>query len=161
MDIVVLDDSLFSNKKFSAKSTMSELPSLDIERLESSDHQGFYMIRFPSSDFYTITFSQGNNKKMYRGFGSINIPHNAMKEFNQDAPILTEVTVQKTSTTFSHDSYTEPQTVYKKSMVLTPGYIKESTENIKIKENAGNLIVQGTIQSGKNVKHEILITTPE
>lgn len=75
-------------------------------------------------------------------------------------PVVVEVTSQKSSTVFSHDTYTNPVIIFNKTMTLTPGYKEEKNENITISEENGKLMIHGIIQKGKNVKSDILITLP-
>lgn len=71
-----------------------------------------------------------------------------------------EVMVQKSSTTFSHDTYTKTQSIFKKTMSLAPGYQTEKNEDIRIREEGGKLFIQGTISPGNNVKREVIFTLP-
>jgi hypothetical protein len=96
----------------------------------------------------------------YRGFGNIAIRGNALRSLDVEKPILVEVVSQKTSTAFSHDTYTNPVSIFKKTMVLTAGYKEEKNENITTKEVDGNLIITGLAPKGKNIKSDIMLTLP-
>lgn len=67
---------------------------------------------------------------------------------------------QESSTSFSHDTFTNPVTIFEKTMTLIAGYKEEKNENIVIREEDGNLTIRGIIPKGKNVKSSVLLTLP-
>ncbi len=107
-----------------------------------------------------MTIKNQNTSLVYRGFRTIAIQNNDLKSFNVGIPVSVEISSAESSTSFSHDTYTIPTTIFQKDMTLVPGYKTEKNENITINETAGNLMIHGIIAEGKNVKSTIDITLP-
>lgn len=162
LNLTVLDDSVFSGKKFLAgQKNAPLLDTLKVERVELPDFTSLYIFRFPSSDFHTITLKSGQDTLVYRGFSSIALRGDALKNFNMRTPLEVKVESQQSSTPFSHDTYTDPVTVFEKTMTLAQGYKEERNENITVTEENGSAIVRGIIAKGKNVKSDIVLTLPD
>lgn len=160
-DISVLDDALFSERKrFASTNTPEKIEKLNIERLELPDLTSFYLFHFTSSDFHTITLTSGNTTLVYRGFSTIAIKSNALASLNPQTPLSVTIISEKSSTSFSHDTYTVPVTIFSKQMILSPGYQEEKNENITTREENGELIITGLVSKGKNIKNEIMLTLP-
>lgn len=162
MDIFVLDDTVFEGKKYSpAPSDIALLDSLDTERVELPNLVSIYLFHFGTKDFHTLTLTSGDKTLIYRGFETIAIRSDALSSFDTTKPIQTIVTSQKSSTAFSHDTYTAPVTIFQKTMTLTPGYREEKNESITSDIQANNLIIHGMVAKGKNVKSDIILTLPD
>lgn len=161
LDITVLEDTLFSAKKFvlSTKKT-EQLEKLDIERLELPDFSALYLFHFPSGSFHTITMRSEKETFVYRGFGIIAIRANTLESVDTTKPLFVEVSSQESSTSFSHDTYSSPVTIFSKIMTLSPGYREEKNENITVRESGRNLLIHGIVPKGANVKSEIILTLP-
>lgn len=83
-----------------------------------------------------------------------------MRSLDTNKPVLVKIDSQESSTSFSHDTFTNPVTIFEKTMTLTPGYKEEKNENIIAREEGGNLIIRGIIPKGKNVKGSVFLTLP-
>lgn len=84
----------------------------------------------------------------------------ALKSLDSGKPVSVKIESQESSTSFSHDTYTHPVTIFDKSMTLASGYKEEKNENIVIAEENGSLVIRGIVSKGKNVKSDILLTLP-
>ena len=84
----------------------------------------------------------------------------ALKSLDSEKPVSIKIESQESSTSFSHDTYTHPVTIFDKSMTLVSGHKEEKNENIVIAEENSNLVVRGIVSKGKNVKSDILLTLP-
>lgn len=161
LEIMVLEDSLFSAKKLISSTKKSEkIEKLEVERKELPDLTSLYFFHFPTEDFHTLTIKSDTETFIYRGFSTIAIRSDTLKSLDPTKPVLVEVDSQESSTSFSHDTYTTPIAIFKKTMTLTPGHKEEKNENISVMEESGNLIIRGIVQEGKNVKSDIILTLP-
>lgn len=161
VEITVLDDALFSAKKLILPpQTVLPLSSLEIERKELPNGVATYLFHFPENSFHTVILKSQNTTLEYKGFGIIALESNDLKSFNINLPISVEILSAASSTNFSHDTYTIPVTIFKKDMMLVPGYKTEKNENITISEVNGNMMIRGIISPGKYVKSSIDITLP-
>ncbi len=162
LEINVLKDVVFAAKKYtSPRDIPKQIEKLDIERIELPDFTAFYIIHMPSSDFHTLTIRTDTETFVYRGFESIAMRALTLESLNTNNPVSIEITSQKSSTTFSHDTYTEPLIIFKKTMLLSPGFREEKNENISIEDVKGNLVVRWIIKKWKQVKSDIIITLPD
>lgn len=84
----------------------------------------------------------------------------ALKSLDSGKPVSVKIESQESSTSFSHDTYTHPVTIFDRSMTLVSGYKEEKNENIVITEESGSLVIRGIVSKGKNVKSDILLTLP-
>lgn len=161
VDITVLDDALFSAKKLVVSpKQVATLKTLDVERKELPNGVSLYLFHFSENSFHTLTLESQNTSLVYRGFGTIAIQNSDLKSFDTSIPVSVEISSAESSTSFSHDTYTLPATIFQKDIMLVPGYKTEKNENITINETAGNLMIHGIIAEGKNVKSTIDITLP-
>lgn len=161
MNITVLDDDLFSAKKFaSIAKKPNNIDKLDVERVELPDYTSLYLIHFPDNNFHTLTIKGDTGTFVYRGFGTIALRSSALKSLGTDNPVLVQVDSQESSTPFSHDTFTAPATVFKKTMILAPGYKTEQHEDITVIPEKNRLLVRGTISEGMKVRSEIIVTLP-
>lgn len=83
-----------------------------------------------------------------------------LKSLDSGKPVSVKIESQESSTSFSHDTYTHPVTIFDKSMILVSGHKEEKNENIVIAEENGSLVIRGIVSKGKNVKSDILLTLP-
>lgn len=158
----MLDDALFSAKKLIAPETLpKQIEKLDVERVEYTDLTAFYVFHLPASDFHTITIQGDTESFVYGGFGTIAIRSTALQSLDLEKPVSIEIVSQKSSTSFSHDTYTSPVVVFKKTMTLASGFREERNENITAVEENGNVLVRGIVMKGKNVKSDIILTLPD
>ena len=161
LEIYVLDDALFADKEFLSPAKSEEkMKTIETERIELPDLTAIYLLRFPSKDFHTITLKNGTNTAVYRGFDTIALRAEALASFDSDIPTSVSVSVQKSSTAFSHDTYSMEKVIFESTMSVTPGYKIEANENITSKLEDKNLIIRGIIGNGKNVKNDIVLTLP-
>lgn len=84
-----------------------------------------------------------------------------MKSVDMGKAVSIQVDAQKSSTAFSHDTYTTPVTVFKKTMMLVPGHREERNENITATVENGSILIRGIVKKGKQVKSDIMITLPD
>ncbi|MDD5198011.1 MAG: CAP domain-containing protein [Candidatus Gracilibacteria bacterium] len=162
LEITVLEDSLFSAKKLiSSVKTPEKLEKLEIERVELPDLTSTYFFRFSPKNLHTLTIKSDTETFVYRGFGVIAIRGDALKSLDINKPVSVEVSSQESSTSFSHDTYTLPVTIFNRTMTLASGYKEEKNENITVMEENGNLIIRGIVREGKNVKSDILLILPD
>lgn len=69
LDITVLEDSVFSNKKLTLSAKGPEkLEKPEVERLELPNLVSLYLFHFSSSGFHTLTIKGEGGTFMYRGF---------------------------------------------------------------------------------------------
>lgn len=161
LSIYVLDDAVFSAKVLSPETGDSGLlESIETERIELSPSESVYLMHFPTADFHTVTIKNDSDSVVYRGFDTVAIRANTLASFDAKTPVTIEVTSQKSSTSFSHDTYTTPVTVFKKTMTLAAWYTELKSENITTSIDGGNLMIHGIITKGKNVNSEIIVTLP-
>lgn len=162
LSITVLDDTVFSAKKFILPIRQPEsLDKLDVERAELPDLTSVYLVRFPDNSFHTLTVQSDTKTFVYRGFRVIAMRSDALGSLGtDDRSVSVQVDSQESSTVFSHDTLTTPVTVFKKTMTLVPGYKAEQHEDITVTEKAGNLLIRGTVRKGARVKTDILVTLP-
>ncbi len=111
---------------------IQSLGKIETERVDFSISESVYLMRFPTEDFHTVTIKNDTDTLMYRGFGTVAIPASTLASFDPKKPVTIEVTSQKSSTSFSHDTYTTPATIFQKTMMLTPGYIEHKNESITL-----------------------------
>lgn len=162
LDITVLDDNLFSVKKRgTAVKDPARLDRLDVERVELPDFTSVYLFRFSDKDFHTLTIKSGSETFAYRGFRTIAIRSETLRSLGTETPVSVRVQSERSSTVFSHDTFTAPVTVFEKSMILVPGYKAEQHENISVTEKSGNITVRGTVSTVAKVRSDILVTLPD
>gem|GEM_PF-4205087 len=145
--IIVLDKAVVAGKKLfpTAPSPLQKIDTLDIERQEFSDLRAIYQIKFPTQDLYTLTVSDGTKSLTYQGIGAIALRSDTFTSFDPNKSVSVKVTVQKTSTPFTHDTYTSPVTVFEKTMILAPGYKTDKKENIQISQQDGSVFIHGIV----------------
>lgn len=144
--IIVLNTDVFSGKKlFTSRETFPRIDTLDTERIEFSDLKAIYRIHFPTQDMYTLSLNNGTQSRTFQGIGSIALRSDTFASFDPDKPVSVKVTVQKTSTAFTHDTYTLPVIVFEKIMTLAPGYKTEKKENIEVSREGGNILIRGIV----------------
>lgn len=144
--ITVLNTDTFAGKKlFASSETFPKIDTLDIERIEFSDLKALYRIRFPTQDFYTLSIDNGVQSKTFQGIGSIALRSDTFVSFDSGKSVSVKVTVQKNSTSFTHDTYTSPVTVFEKTMTLAPGYKTEKKENIQVSRVGNNILIHGIV----------------
>lgn len=117
-------------------------------------------MRFATKDFHTVTIKNNSDALVYRGFDTIAMRADALASFDPKTPVSIEITSQKSSTSFSHDTYTAPVTIFKKTMTLSPGYTQVKNEGITTNMDGSNLMIHGIITKGKKVKSEVILTLP-
>lgn len=161
LEIVVLEDSLFSAKKLiSPVKIPGKLEKLEVERVELPDLTATYFFRFSEKNFHILTIKSDTETFVYKGFWVIAMRGDALKSLDSEKPVSIKIESQESSTSFSHDTYTHPVTIFDKSMTLVSGHKEEKNENIVIAEENSNLVVRGIVSKGKNVKSDILLTLP-
>lgn len=160
IDITVFDASVFAAKSYNKPAKNGQIDTLKIERVETSDLTAFNTITFPTRDLYTLTIEQDGKKRSFIGIGEITLRVDAFKDFDTSRNVNATVTVQQSSTNFSHDTYTEPAVVFSKSVFLGTGHKKERKENIDLSLEGSNLVIRGTITKGSNVDPEVLLILP-
>lgn len=142
---VLVPDTFTGKKLFSSSEIFSKIDTLNIERIEFSDLKAIYRVNFPTQDFYTLSIGNGMQSKTFQGIGSIALRSDTFASFDSSKPVSVRVTVQKTSTSFTHDTYTSPVTVFEKTMTLTPGYKTEKKENIQVSRIGNNILIHGIV----------------
>ena len=145
--IIVLDKTAVAGKKLfpTTPSPLQKIDTLDIERQEFSDLKAIYRVKFRTQDLYTLTVTDGTKSLTYQGIGFIALKSDTFATFDPDKPVSVKVTVQKTSTSFTHDTYTSPMTVFEKTMMLAPGYKTEVKEEISVSKRDNILTVSGYV----------------
>jgi len=161
IEITVLDDALFSAKKLIVSpKQVATLKTLDVERKELPNGASLYLFHFPENSFHTLTIKSQNTSFTYKGFGIIAIQSNDLQSLDTNNAVSITVTSAESSTSFSHDTYTNPVTIFSQDMMIVPGYKTEKNENITMAVENNNLLIRGIIAVGKNVKSTIDVTLP-
>jgi hypothetical protein len=161
VEITVLDDAIFSGKKRIINTKAPEkIDKLNIERRELPDLTSLYLFHFTSPTFHTLTLTSEQETFIYKGFSTIALRSDTLASLDIHIPVSVHITSEESSTSFSHDSFTVPVVIFDKTLMLTPGYKEEKNENITTNEENGNLVINGIVQRGKNVKSEIMLTLP-
>lgn len=162
-----MDKKVFALKKLFSTTIepLQKIDSLNIERQEFSDLKAIYRLRFSTNDLYTLTVTDGMKSLTYQGIGSLVFRSDAFAAFDPNKSVSVKVTVQKTSTPFTHDAYTSPITVFEKTMTLAPGYktenkAKSDGDSVSVEQRDESITVSGMDERCK-MKNEVVLTFPD
>lgn len=162
-----MDKKVFALKKLfpTTIEPLQKIDSLNIERQEFSDLKAIYRLRFSTNDLYTLTVTDGMKSLTYQGIGSLVFRSDAFAAFDPGRSVSVRVTVQKTSTPFTHDAYTSPITVFEKTMTLAPGYktenkAKSDGDTVSVGQRGESITVSG-MDGRCKMKNEVVLTFPD
>jgi hypothetical protein len=80
------------------------------------------IIDFPGDAWREVTISQDNHVVKASGIGDIAFWSDALKDFKISETVHVTVTAARSSTNFSHDTYTTPAVIFDKDMKLAESW---------------------------------------
>ena len=156
----VYDASVFSSKKLFS-SEIAPIDSLTISRKAFRDLRAVNVIEFPGDMYREVTIEQGSQSVRSSGIGDVAFWSDAFKDFQmgQDAHIV--ITAARSTTNFSHDTYTTPAIIFDRYMKLSESWGTESNEKLEVSLSDGDIHVRGYLRPEAHVSKEIYVTRPD
>ncbi len=156
-EFIVLDSSVFSGKKYIA-TTYGNLDALTVSHEDGAPTN---VITLPKWEFHEAIFRQNGKEIRFVWVGNIAIPSKAFADFDRTKPVEVVINASKTSTAFSHDTYTSPGIIYQKNVFLTESHKTQQNENLSAIFEGSELVIRWIIKEWSRVASNIYLILPD
>jgi len=155
-EFIVLDPSVFSGKKYISAS-YKDIDSLVISH---EDGTSTNVIDLPKWEFHEALFRQNGKEIKFVWMGNIAIPLQTFRDFDRTKSVEVTVSASKTSTAFSHDTFTYPGIIYQKNVLLTESHKITQDENLSAIFEWSELVIRWIIKEWSQVGSNIYVILP-
>jgi rare lipoprotein A (peptidoglycan hydrolase) len=124
----VLDPKVLDGKQFFGAAPTDSVTDVKTERREAGDLTAIHVVTIgnvPDTRFRSVSVEAGDKKVSRTGMGKIAFLPNEFRGFENGQLANVTVTARKSSTAYSHDTYTVSSQPFSKQMKLVPLYAPE------------------------------------